>query len=180
MTGRAEALGLAEVSGLVERAASGDVDAFAALLAPRLDRLVRTARAMLANEADARDVVQEVCVAAWVNLPRLRQGSRFDAWLNRALLNRCRDALRVRRRSREVTLDAVEVADPRQPDAGEDDVMRAFDRLTLGSRQILVEHHLHQRPVTEIAAELGIPVGTAKWRLHAARRALERELENDR
>jgi DNA-directed RNA polymerase specialized sigma24 family protein len=42
---------------------------------------------------------------------------------------------------------------------------------------ILALHHVDERPVTEIARALGIPVGTAKWRLHAARRALERAME---
>jgi DNA-directed RNA polymerase specialized sigma24 family protein len=42
---------------------------------------------------------------------------------------------------------------------------------------ILVLHHVEERPVAEIARSLGIPVGTAKWRLHAARRALEKAME---
>ena len=40
-----------------------------------------------------------------------------------------------------------------------------------------VLHHLHQLPLTDIAGQLGVPVGTAKSRLHTARRALERALE---
>ena len=54
---------------------------------------------------------------------------------------------------------------------------RAFDRLGPADRAILVLHHVDERPVAEIARTLGIPVGTAKWRLHAARKALERALE---
>ena len=42
---------------------------------------------------------------------------------------------------------------------------------------ILVLHHVEERPVAEIARSLGIPVGTAKWRLHAARAALEKAME---
>jgi RNA polymerase sigma factor (sigma-70 family) len=53
----------------------------------------------------------------------------------------------------------------------------AFDRLSLAHRQLLVLHHLHGEPVAEIARQLGVPVGTAKWRLHAARDALKRALE---
>jgi RNA polymerase sigma-70 factor (ECF subfamily) len=58
-----------------------------------------------------------------------------------------------------------------------DAIVRAFDRLRPAERVILVLHHVEERPVAEIARSLGIPVGTAKWRLHAARSALEKALE---
>ena len=54
---------------------------------------------------------------------------------------------------------------------------RAFDRLRPADRAILVLHHVDERPVAEIARALNVPVGTAKWRLHAARKALERAME---
>jgi len=47
-------------------------------------------------------------------------------------------------------------------------------------RTLLALHHLEERPVAEIAAALGVPVGTVKWRLHDARRALERAMEAER
>jgi RNA polymerase sigma-70 factor (ECF subfamily) len=56
----------------------------------------------------------------------------------------------------------------------------AFERLDADARTILVLHHLDGRGVAEIAAVLGIPVGTAKSRLFTARRALERALERER
>ena len=58
-----------------------------------------------------------------------------------------------------------------------DAIARAFDRLRPKDRMILVLHHVEERPVAEIARSLGIPVGTAKWRLHAARTALEKAME---
>jgi RNA polymerase sigma factor (sigma-70 family) len=58
-----------------------------------------------------------------------------------------------------------------------DTIARSFDRLRPQDRAILVLHHVEERPVAEIARSLGIPVGTAKWRLHAARNALERAME---
>jgi RNA polymerase sigma-70 factor (ECF subfamily) len=56
----------------------------------------------------------------------------------------------------------------------------AFARLSVDQRTILSLHHLEDRSVADIAAMLGIPTGTAKWRLHAARAALERALETER
>ena len=58
-----------------------------------------------------------------------------------------------------------------------DTLERAFERLSVPERTILVLHHLEHQPLSEIAATLDIPVGTVKSRLHAARGALERALE---
>ena len=180
-----EPIGVATVrdEDLVTRAAAGDVDAFEVLVAARLNRAVRTASAILGSEADAHDVVQEAFVATWRHLPKLRDRTRFDAWLNKTIVNRCRDTLRRRRRSREVALDGAQdlpSQDTTGPAADMAALNNAFDRLSVDHRHLLVMHHLHRVRVADIATELGIPEGTAKWRLHAARAALTRALEADR
>jgi RNA polymerase sigma-70 factor (ECF subfamily) len=165
---------------LVERAAAGDADAFEALVAARLNRAFRTASAILGSEADAHDVVQDAFVATWRHLPKLRDRSRFDAWLNKMIVNRCRDVLRRQRRSREIALDgALDVPDEDPVGAAADmaALTTAFEKLSVGHRHLLVMHHLHRIPVADLARELGIPEGTTKWRLHAARAALARALE---
>jgi RNA polymerase sigma-70 factor (ECF subfamily) len=168
---------------LVARAAEGDVAAFEAIVAPRLNRAFRTASAILGSEADAHDVVQEAFVATWRHLPRLRDRTKFDAWLHRMIVNRCRDALRRRRRSREVSLDGaldLHSRDSSDAAAGMAALTTAFERLSVDHRHLLVMHHLHRVPVADLAGELGIPEGTTKWRLHAARAALTRAMEADR
>jgi len=164
---------------LVELAAHGDRNAFEQLVETRVDRVFRTACAILGNEADARDATQDAFIAAWVQLPRLRDSASFDAWLNRVILNRCRDALRRRHRSREMDLSGHEMG---VHDATSEIVDRAafnaaFEHLNPAHRSILVLHHLHHLPLSEIASQFRIPLGTAKSRLHTARRALERALE---
>jgi RNA polymerase sigma-70 factor (ECF subfamily) len=164
---------------LVIRASRGDKDAFSLLIEPRTERAVRSARAILGNDAEAREAVQEAFVSTWVNLPKLRDVRRFDAWLNRVLINQCRDALRRRRRSREIILDATDavVEDPTTASLDTAAVLGAFDRISVEDRHILVLHHLHDFPLEEVARQLQIPVGTAKSRLWSARRSLERALE---
>ena len=168
---------------LVERAAGGNVDAFEALVAARLSRAYGTASAILGSEADAYDVVQEAFVATWRHLPKLRDRAKFDAWLNKMIVNRGRDALRRRRRSREVSLEgAIDLRSEDSPGSGGDmaALTTAFEGLSADQRHLLVMHHLHRVPVADLARELGIPEGTTKWRLHAARAALTRALEADR
>jgi RNA polymerase sigma-70 factor (ECF subfamily) len=164
---------------LVARAMRGDRDAFSQLIEPRALRLLRTARAILGNEADAYESSQEALIAAWVQLPTLRDANRFDAWLNRTLVNKCRDALRKRNRSREIDLSGADFPALDQTEAHLDQasVHAAFDRLSVDDRHILVLHHLDELSVAQVASRLHIPVGTAKSRLWSARRALERALE---
>ncbi len=178
---------------LVLRARLGDAAAFDTLVATRIDRCYRLAWSILLNDADAADATQDAFVAAWRQLPRLRDASVFDGWLNRITANAARMARRHRVRLREVRVgplstdeDATNGHDetPEPGDRSEidgvaekDAIGRAFDRLRPEERAILALHHVDERPVAEIARTLGIPTGTAKWRLHAARRALERAME---
>lgn len=194
--GRAMASGDAA---LVARAAGGDATAFDALVASRLDRCYRLAFAILGDAADAADATQEAFVTAWRQLPRLRDQGAFDHWLNRIVANAARMAGRRKRRVREVsaaTVFAIEgvgegegrLVEPADARAGRqldsvvatDAIGRAFDRLAERDRLLLVLHHVEERPVAEIAKTLGIPIGTAKWRLHQARAALALAMEAER
>lgn len=172
--------------GALARARDGDSSAFDALVEARVGSMLRTAMAITGDEAEARDAVQDALVAAWRQLDSLREPGAFDAWLTRILVNRCRRGLRrrIRIRDREVPVEVVaEVAiAPGEP--GTDVVERralerAFDRLSVDERTLLVLHHFDGRPLASIAEVLGIPVGTAKSRLSAARRSLERALERE-
>jgi RNA polymerase sigma-70 factor (ECF subfamily) len=166
----------ADSTRLVRLAQRGDAAAFDRLAAERIDGAYRLAAAILRSEADARDAVQDAFVAAWRQVPGLRDPARFDAWLDRIVVNACRMALRHRR---VVRLHEIEVADlgaytgrsgfgiladasaARVTDTvadevvGADVVRRAIERLDADKRAILVLHHVEGRPVTEIAAVLG-------------------------
>jgi RNA polymerase sigma-70 factor (ECF subfamily) len=162
------------------RAHAGDREAFEQIVLAKGEPLFRTALAILGNEADARDATQEAFVSAWRALPFLRDFDRFDAWMGRILINECRMTLRRRRRAREVSItDSADTpefaADSPRSDTTEFDA--AFNRLTVDQRSMLVLHHLQGYGVDEIATWLGIPSGTAKWRLSRARRALAAQLD---
>jgi RNA polymerase sigma-70 factor (ECF subfamily) len=177
---------------LVRRARTGDAAAFEVLVDSRIDRCYRLACSILSNEADAADATQDALVSAWRQLPRLRDAASFDGWLNRIVANAALKARRHRTRLREVSVrpaglgEAPPQPEPPQNERGRtaqdqlvdsDAIVRAFDRLRPQDRMILVLHHVEERPVAEIARSLGIPVGTTKSRLHAARRALEKAME---
>lgn len=168
----------------IRRAQDGDLDALTLLIAGRIGPMTRTAMAILGHEADARDAVAEALAATWRELPRLREPAAFEAWSTRILVHACRRILRARGRSRvrEIAIDdAVEpsVAGPADAVGRRVALERAFDRLDVDDRALLVLHHLDGRSLLELSAVLGIPVGTAKSRLHTARRNLERALARE-
>lgn len=158
--------------GLVERAQRGDHDAYAALAGAAVARLDAAARLILRDPELARDAVQEALVRAWRDLPTLRDAERFDAWLHRLLVNACLDLVR-RRKRRAIEVELTPLHTPSSMDfsggvVDRDLLDRALRALQPDWRAIVVLHYYLGMPLPEVAADLGIPLGTAKSRLHRA------------
>ena len=155
---------------LVERASGGDHDAFAVLVRASVARLDAAARLILRDRELAGDAVQEAFIRAWRNLPGLRDPDRFDGWLHRLLVRSCIDALR-HRRARPIEVELEPIHEPMGADLASDVVNReliddALRRLDPTWRAVVVLHYFLGMPLPEAASVLGIPLGTAKSRLH--------------
>jgi RNA polymerase sigma-70 factor (ECF subfamily) len=166
--------------GLVERAREGDHDAFAALVGASVARLDATAWLIVRDRELAHDAVQDALLRAWRDLPRLRDAGRFDAWLNRLLVNACLDSLR-RRRRRPVEVELQPIVGGSEPDpartvADRDELDRAFSRLDVNHRAVVVLHYYLGMSVPDVASVMGIPTGTAKSRLSRALVAMRVEV----
>src|SRR4249919_3940410 len=168
---------------LVERARRGDHDAFATLAGAALFRLDAAARLILRDPDQAKDAVQETLVRAWRDLPTLRSPDRFDAWLHRLLYRACIDeARRLRRHRLDVELTSIDsppVGDMTSSIGDRDQLDRGFSRLEPEARAIIVLHHYLDLPLPEVASVLGIPLGTAKSRLHRALQSMRAVLDAD-
>jgi RNA polymerase sigma-70 factor (ECF subfamily) len=168
---------------LVERARQGDHDAFAMLAGAAINRLDGAARLILRDPDKAKDAVQEALVRAWRDMPSLRDSGRFDAWLHRLLVRACIDeARRLRRHRYDVELapfHAHVVADGVSITLDRDQLDRGFRRLEPEARAVIVLHHYLDLPLPEVALALGIPLGTAKSRLHRALGAMRAALDAD-
>ena len=170
-------------AGLVERAQHGDEDAFAALAAASVDRSYALAYRILRDPHRAQDATQQVFLNAWQNLPTLRDPDLFEAWLYRLVVRACYTEARGDRRwTARVALIPMDTATA--PDAAvsivdRDELERGFRRLSPEQRAVIVLHHYLGYPLTEIAATLEIPVGTARSRLHYATRLLRAAIEAD-
>lgn len=142
--------------------------------------------AAIVGSADAADVAQETFVAAWQQLPKLRDGGSFLPWLRRICVNRSRNWLRTRSRRPRAVVDLTDEATAAAlPDPGGDfrgaaearAVMEpAFEALTADQRAVLALHYSMGLSIAEAADALGVRVGTAKSRLSAGLAALRREL----
>ena len=168
--GRATAEATVDQRGLVERARGGDHDAFAGLARGAIARLDGAARLILRDRELARDAVQEAFIRAWRDLRALRDPERFDAWLHRLTVHACLDIAR-RRRRRVHEVELLPLVSPFEGDASGrvadrellDDALR---RLEPEWRAVVVLHFYLGMPLPDVAAELRIPLGTAKSRLH--------------
>jgi RNA polymerase sigma factor (sigma-70 family) len=138
---------------------------------PALDRAYRLAGLLLGNGTEAEDAVQDALVLAWQRFEDLREADRFGAWLDRIVVNGCRDRLRRRGTIRFIPL-AVDVDPPdRDPFAAfleRDALLASVDRLTPDERIVIVLRFWDDLPRESIAERLGWPLGTVKSRLHRA------------
>jgi len=169
-------------------ACSGDAGAFLELASSRLPVAFRLASAVLGAEVDAADVTQMALVAAWRELPRLRDPAGFDTWFYRILFDECR--MRARRRAGDgansdgaaakARLEAASTARMLDGATIVDMLEDAFEQLDPDDRALLVLTYLEGSPTADIAAVLHLPAGTVKWRLHEARRGLGMVLESMR
>jgi RNA polymerase sigma-70 factor (ECF subfamily) len=166
---------------LVEAARQGERDAYVVLIRPRVDRLYAIALRVLRDADRADDAVQDALVLAWRDLRSLREADRFDAWLQRIVLNACMRELRSHRRREarvvRLTIDAGQSPDELSVLLERDRMEQAFRNVSVDQRVVLaLRHYLGYSP-DEIAEALDIPVGTAKSRLHYAHRAMRAALE---
>ena len=168
---------------LVEQAQRGDAEAFDSLARMVGDRCLAIAVRILRDIDLAEDAVQAALITAWIDIRTLRDSSRFEPWLHRILTHACYAEARRRTRWYEGPR-ILPVAGAYGPDDyltvdDRDLLERAFRRLTLQQRAVLVFHHYLGLSTSEVAARIGIPVGTAKSRIHHATRALRASIDAD-
>lgn len=180
---------------LVDLARQGGENAVRALVKRNNQRLFRVARAVLRNDGEAEDVVQETYVRAFTNLETFRGGSRFATWLTRIALN---EALgRVRRRKPVAELAELDIAvggggrvimfpTSMTPPGADSELdrgqVRAFlekavDDLPESFRLVFILRDIEEMSTEETANQLSLKPETVKTRLHRARGLMRKAIE---
>lgn len=180
-----ETLGTDEI--IVERALSGDADAFGEIVRRWERRIFALTYGILGREEDARDATQETFLAAFRNLRGFRGEAKVSSWLHRIAVNQCitrQRRAKVRNESALEDSPATEfagtvdesparVVEGRQRTAA---VRRALNGLPLELRQIVVMKEFEELTFREIAEALELPLSTVKSRLYTGLKQLQMRL----
>lgn len=130
------------------------------------DRLHTIALAILSNEEDCYDAVQEALIRAWMRLDTLKQSQYFETWLIRILINECKRILHHHKKHAMSELPdsfpAIATPDPA--------VFDALRQLPIQHRLPLVLHHVEGYSIAECAQMLSLPKSTVKWRIHQGKK----------
>lgn len=162
---------------LARAAAAGDRDALEQLLAAVQPRVRRLVARMLPHPQDAEEAVQDALLAVARSIDRFEGRSRFTTWLHVVAGNSARGTYRSlkRRASERPVAELPPVADPRTTSviAGSRlDLLEALETLAHDRPELvepLVLRDVGELEYAEIAAQLGLPLGTVKSRIHHAR-----------
>lgn len=154
-------------------AVEGDARAFALLYKRWHPRLMRLALRLTRNPSDAQDVMQDAALTIARDIHKLRDSAHFPGWACTIVRRRAADHIgrEVRQREGETDMPGRD-ADAASPEAALS-LKQALERLPDTDRLMLKLFYLDGFRGREIAASLGIPLGTVKSRLHAARQALK-------
>lgn len=171
---------------LIERARCGDADAFARLFESEKLALWRSIRAILGNDHDAADALQETALRAWKALPQFSGACSFGTWAMRIALNASYDVLRRMNREQACDFGALatgSVGSRGLSDAAAErltsqwepassasiDVQRTLCRLSSEDRLVLMLFYVNDIPCAQVAEILGISEGAVRTRLTRAR-----------
>jgi RNA polymerase sigma-70 factor (ECF subfamily) len=176
---------------LVLGAILGDLEAFEQLVLRYRPAVVRLARTVVGAD-DAEDVAQDALLLAFKALPTIEEPRRFAAWLSaitrhRALRFSKSEDKHVRKRVAldEALLEKIEalgmpLADKGTPLADkerDEEMITALDNLPADYAMPLRLHFLDDMPLKRIAAFMGVPLSTVKWRIHHGKKLLRTKIE---
>jgi len=176
---------------LLRHAQHGDREAFRAIMQRCNQRLFRVARAVVCNDDEAEDVLQDAYLKAFAAIGQFRGEAGLATWLTAITLNEARGRLRRRRPTLDLAvMDEIGIrvipfpglAEPPDPEAeaarAEMRLLleRAVDELPEDFRMVFVLRDIEGCSVEETAAQLDINSQTARSRLFRARRMLRKEL----
>jgi RNA polymerase sigma-70 factor (ECF subfamily) len=185
----AEALSSVPDEQIVAKVLAGQKALFEVLMRRHNERVYRAARAIVRDENEAEDVMQQAYVNAYSHLRQFDGRSQFSTWLTRIAIH---EALaRVRRRARYIPMDVEHLAAPslaRTASSSPDPETLAFsrelgalmesaiDRLPEGAREVFMLRKVEGMSTEEVAAALDVSEAVVKTRLSRARAALRRDL----
>ncbi len=178
---------------LVSLCREGDQAAFGELVKRHQSPALKVALSIMRDRQDAEDEVQNAMWKAYEHIGQFNQDAKFSTWLTRIVVNQCLMRLRRSRRARfsfiddvqvgedKVTLDLKDTRQTPEQDLGRSEVAKVLyqeiGRTPPLLRRVFWLRDVEQRPMPEVAAELGISIAAAKSRLLRARAELKARMQ---
>jgi RNA polymerase sigma-70 factor (ECF subfamily) len=179
---------------LVLQSQQGDLEAFNQLVQRWEASLYRFVRRTVGNSEEARDLCQEALTRGFQNIERLRDGTKFKAWIHHIALNLCRDRFRSQRSrtelrsldefSAEELSEATGEARPAAPDvqvtrANLHDILGGIlERLPVEQRTAIVLREFHGFNSEEIGEITGVPAATVRTRIFYGLKSMHRAFQD--
>lgn len=157
-----------EIVNLVKKAKGNDTDAFTELMNFYMKDMYRTAIAILMNDEDAADAIQDTILACWEKLCMLREVKLFKTWMTRILINKCYDI----QKQRKNMVDYEEYEEPAATDEYNLELKEALAALDERYRVPMTLFYALGYQTGEIAKILHIPKSTVQTRLARGRERL--------
>ena len=161
---------------LVRKAQSGDKAAFVRLIEENQLTMYRTAKAILHQEADVEDAVQEAFLRLLTARPVFRDPEHEKAWLIRTTLQRASD---IRRKAEQRNVPLEDVTEPAAPESPGEELRSAVRALPEMYGAVIHLHYYEGYSIKEIAKLLGLPAATVGTRLARGRERLRQMLRED-
>lgn len=178
----------------IKEVLKGDQEAFGEIVELFKDKVFQICYRMLGNRHEAEDIAQEAFVRAYVNIHSFNLNKKFSTWLYRIATNLCIDRIRKKKPDsfldEEVagtdglTLYSQIAAEGKSPDSEvetmelQEIVQREILKLPDKYRIVIVLRYMDDLSLKEISEVLDMPLGTVKTRIHRAREALRKQLNN--
>jgi len=155
---------------------------FEAAAMPHLNDLFRTATRVIGDRSEAEDLVQEAYLQAWKSFHRFEPGTNCRAWLFKILFHVIQHhrrkwySLRSAKESDEILMETLAYEPPIPEHLSDEEVLAAFEKIPTQYREVVVLADVQEFSYKEVAATLGVPVGTVMSRLSRGRALLRNEL----
>ena len=162
----------------IERCRAGDNEAFRYIVERYQAEAIGHATAILGNQEDALDAVQEAFIDAFQALDQLDLSRRFYPWFYVILRNRCYKLVHGRKKREMSNSDEMEILAPAPTIRPEDSMLleQAMLELPAEDRELITLRHLDGLSYQELAERLEVPQGTIMSRLYHARKKLRDRL----
>ncbi len=176
------------IEAIVAQAVSGDKTAQSQLFIISNQQVFYTCLGIVKNEADAKDIMQDVYMTALQKLGTLSDPNSFQAWINRIAVTRCMNFVKKRRtvsldqeleeNNREIVDEELELPDDYVSNKAKAQIVQIIinEKLSDVQRDTIIMHYFNNMKVEDIAEQMNCPVGTVKYRLSASRQIIKQEV----